>query len=81
MKGKVAMLNPQKEMAVILTENDEFTTVEVLGDYNIDIGDIILGNLESLGGETFYNETKMERFNVFVQEINGSKKTALSIIS
>ena len=81
MKGKVVMLNPQKELAAILTENDEYTSVEVLGDYNIDIGDVILGNLESLGSETYYNETKMERFNVFVQDINGNKKAALSIIS
>ena len=80
MKGKVALLNIKRGMAALITESEDFTTFELHGN-EVEIGDIISGDLESLGGATWYNETKMENIDVFVEDILGSKATALKIIS
>ncbi|WLE95986.1 MAG: hypothetical protein QTN59_15030 [Candidatus Electrothrix communis] len=80
MKGKVALINPKRGMASLITVNEEYTTFVSLG-HHVDIGDIISGDLESLGGETWYNETQMEGIDVFVEDIYGAKATALKIIS
>ena len=80
MKGKVALLNLKKEMAALITNSDEYTSFELLG-HDVGLGDIITGNLESLGGETWFNETRNEKIEVSVEDIHGSKQMALSIIS
>ena len=81
MKGKVALINSKRGMAALITENDEYTAFEVLGPLNIEVGDTINGDLESLGGETWYNVTKMEEIEVFVEDIYGKRDIALRIIS
>lgn len=81
MKGKIVLLNPKRGMVTALTENGEYTSFEILGGYDVEIGDVISGNLESLGGETFYNQTKKEKFEVFVEDIYNTKDIALEIIS
>ncbi|MBO8169332.1 MAG: hypothetical protein H0Z35_09145 [Thermoanaerobacteraceae bacterium] len=69
MKGTVAIINHKIGWIAVLTENNNFTIAEVL-EYSLpELGDIISGNLESLGSETFYNNTKEEEFDVFVQDI------------
>ncbi len=80
MKGEIVFFNSQRRMAAALTENNEYTVFELL-DHEIEIGDFITGNLESLGGETFYNETSFEEMDVFVEEIQVSEKSALQMIS
>jgi len=80
MKGKVTLINPNRGMAALVTENDEYTSFEPLG-HDIELGDIISGDLESVGGETWYNETQMEKIDVAVEDIYGTKQVALSIIS
>lgn len=81
MKGEVAFLNTKRGMAALITENDEYTSFEVLGPFNIELGDTISGDLESLGGELWQNETKMEEIEVFVEDIYGNRDIVLSIIS
>ncbi len=80
MKGKVALINPQRGLAALITENDEYTTFEPLG-YDVEIGDIISGDLESVGGETWQNITKGEEIEVMVEDIYGSKSIAVQLIS
>ena len=80
MRGKVALLNPKRGMAALITENGEYTTFEPLG-YDVELGDIVTGDLESVGGETWFNETKDEKIEVMVENIYGNKQTAIKIIS
>jgi len=80
MKGKVALINPKRGMAALITENGEYTSFEPAG-YDVEIGDIISGDLESVGGKTWHNETKMEEIEVMVEDIGSNKETALRIIS
>ena len=41
---------------------------EPLGGYDIEIDDVISGNLWSLGGEELTNETKNYKMDVFIQD-------------
>ena len=80
MKGKVTLININRGMAALVTENNEYTSFELLG-HDVELGDIIIGDLESLSGETWYNKTQMEEIDVAVEDIHGTKQIALSIIS
>ena len=80
MNGKIVLINQKNGLAALITENDDYTSFEPLG-HIIELGDNITGNLESLGGETWYNETQNEHIEVFVEDIYGSKETALRVIS
>ena len=63
-------------------ETDHGITVfELLGGYDVDKGDVFSGNLESLGGETFFNESKQEKMDVFVQGIYCSMENARQMLS
>jgi len=79
MQGKVVLINLKREMAALITENNEYTSFEILGSV-INIGDIVTGDLESLGGETWFNETQRDEIEVFVEDIHGSKESALRMI-
>lgn len=80
MKGKVVLMNPRRGMAALMTEDGDYTSFEILGS-DLELGDILSGNLEALGGETWYNETQLEEVDVYVEDIYGSKYTASKIIS
>ena len=81
MKGKVVLLNPRKAMAALLTENGEYTSFAILRGCDVELGDIMSGELESFGSETWHNETKSEKVEVMIEDIYGNKRTALRNIS
>lgn len=74
------MLNPNRGMAVVETDY-RYTVFEVLGDYDIEIGNKISGELDAHGGETFKNLTKNERFEVYVEAIQATEQNARQLIS
>lgn len=68
MKGKVYQINPRRGMVAVLTEEGHFTIIEIMGGYDIDIGDeLTWENATGLGGEQYRNVTKDEMIEVFVQ--------------
>ncbi len=68
MNGKVYQINPKKGMVAVLTENGDFTIIEIIGSYEIDIGDeMTWKNDTGLGSEQYRNITKNQVINVFVQ--------------
>ena len=60
MKGEVVNLNGDLCAVEISTG---ITIFEILGAHATEIDDIISGNLENLGHETLFNETKNEKIN------------------
>lgn len=80
MKGEVVLVNPENGMAALMVDGGGYTSFEVLGG-EVECGDVISGDLESLGGETWRNETQMEDLDVFVEDIHGSRSTARQLIS
>jgi hypothetical protein len=57
MKGIVKYVNSRNGLCAIEVETNNFTIFEDF-DEGLTVGDIVSGDLESLGGETLYNETQ-----------------------
>lgn len=68
MKGTVINIDYQKGFVYVDT-GCSYTTVELLGGYEINIGDVITGNLHSLGREKLKNISTGEVLDVFIQDI------------
>ena len=55
-------------MVAIATEDDGFTIIELLSEWNIEVGDFIVWTSgHGLGAEVYENVTKSSRANVYVQ--------------
>ena len=82
MEGKVIMINRSDNLIAVLTEEDEFTIFEILDIFcNINLGDIVRGDLETLGRLTLYNESRQEDFEVYIEDIHGSENTARRLLN
>ncbi len=69
MTGTVSNIDYQKGFVTVKT-NCGYTVFELLGDYEINIGDVIIGNLDSLGGEKLKNSSTETIMDVFVQDFS-----------
>lgn len=78
--GTVNLINPKRGMVVVQIDHGDFTVFEVLCSYEINLGDEIVGNLNSLGGETLYNRTKNEHFDVFIEDIHATPDNARQLL-
>ena len=81
MRGKVASINKRRGMILVDDGDSEYTWMELLGEYDVDIGDIIEGALHSLGGETVRNVSKREQMSVYIQDIHMTKAYGLKMIA
>jgi hypothetical protein len=81
MKGVVELLGPRHGMIGVRTENDDYSVLELCGGYSLELGDILIGELDSLGGEEVKNITQDEVWDVFIQDIYASKQSAWNLIS
>ncbi len=66
MKGEVILINYQKGFIAIQTDYG-VSVVELLGSYDVEIGDIISGNLDDCGGEDLFNITQDEEMDTYIQ--------------
>ncbi len=71
MNGTVIAFNKIKGFAAIKTGGG--ITVAELFSCEANIGDVITGDLENLGDETFYNDTQSEEFDAYVHGIKCSE--------
>lgn len=60
---------------------ERVTVIEILVNYYLEVGNIIKGNLDSLGRESLYNVSQDEEIDVFVQEIYASKEIMESLVN
>ena len=81
MKGVVELISPRHGMIGVQTENNDYSVLELLGGYFLEIGDVLEGELDSLGGEEVKNITQDELWDVFIQDIYTSKVSAWNLIS
>ncbi len=66
--GKVAAINPSRGMVAIATEDDGLTIIELLSDFELEVGDeMTWENGHGLGSEIYENVTKSSRERVYVQ--------------
>ena len=73
MKGSVFGINGDRCAVKIDTG---ITLFRIQGTHSTEVGDIISGNLDALGSEPLFNETKKERLRVFIARWGCSKAGA-----
>lgn len=72
--GVVAEINPRRGMVAIATEDDGFTIIELLSDFELEVGDAMAwANGYGLGSEVYQNLTKSTSEDVYVQNHSVSK--------
>lgn len=77
MKAEVVIINYQRGMIAAKSEDGEYVIIELLGSYEIEMGDIISHeDFYSMGSEDYYNNTKSEMMSVYVQNVCGNFKQA-----
>ena len=80
MQGIVKGINNRKGFIAVETDSGEYAVLELLGGYDVEIGDVISGPLESLGEEEVINLTQSEEMDVFIQEIYCNLQSAQSLM-
>ena len=79
MRGTITAINRARGMYAVALDDGSFTVFELLDSHELEIGDIVSGNLQSMGGETLINETQSrEVFEVSVQNCGCTKESLAS---
>ena len=68
MIGKVIKVNHQKGFVVFEDDIGDYGWFEVLGSAEFEPGEIIIGELHSLGSETIIKQSTKERVDVYIQD-------------
>lgn len=69
MRGKVIWIDPtNSELIKVQIDGSYVALIELLG-HEVEIGDEIKGNLDSLGCETLYNVTQNEELDVSIENL------------
>jgi hypothetical protein len=77
MKATVVMINPRRGMVAAQTSDGEYVIIELLGNYDIEIGHVISHHdFTSMGSENYLNITTGEIMDVYVQNICGNVEQA-----
>ena len=67
-QGVVAAMNQQRGMVAIKTEDDGYTIIELLSEFELELGDeVAWKNGYGLGSEIYENRSKGTREEVYVQ--------------
>ena len=66
--GVVAAIKPARGMVAIATEDDGFTIIELLGEWDLEVGDDLRWDGDyGLGAEIYENLSKHSQAEVYVQ--------------
>jgi hypothetical protein len=77
MKATVVLVNQTRGMVAAKTEDGEYSIFELLGGYDIEVGDVVSSqDFHSMGGGTYRNVTKNEDMDVYVQNVVGNIEQA-----
>jgi hypothetical protein len=80
MKGTVVHHEHRIGFLVIRDDKGEFALAELLGNYDVEMGDIVSGNLHTNGKETLFNQTQNEAMEVSVKGYGLSEQDAISML-
>ena len=73
MEGKIIRLELGIGLAFVETDGG-ITMMELLGGYEPAIGDVVRGDLESLGGGTVRNVTQSETMDVMIEDCHMTRQ-------
>jgi hypothetical protein len=81
MKGVVKMMQRRGGLAAIETEHGDYTVIENLSSLDLELGDVISGQLYSLGGQELVHVRSGMPFSVFIQDFHNTKEVAHQTLS
>jgi hypothetical protein len=70
MQSTVVMVDLQEGMVAVETKGRRYTVFELLGFYDVSIGDVISSPFDSLGERRLRNETRGEDIVVYMRALN-----------
>lgn len=68
MRGTVTLVNADDGVVAVETEHAEYTVLGVMEDDALSVGDVIVGDLESLDHQVVENETRGTQVSVYVED-------------
>lgn len=68
MKGSIIDINRRNGMHAVRMEDGTCTVFEMFDSHEAECGDVVTGNLQTLGSETLTNETQQEEFDAIIQD-------------
>lgn len=77
MSGRIFIVNYQRGLAIFEDPVGDYGYFEILGSDNLERDDVIIGNLNSLGGETIIKGSTGEQIDVFIEDFGMSLQGAL----
>mgnify|MGYP003626837124 CR=1 FL=1 len=80
MKGRVVAYNPRNGMGAIQVEDGSITVAEFIGGCDIEIGDVMQGDLRQDGGFELYNVTHEEMMVVSIEGTDCSHQMARRLL-
>lgn len=80
MKGQIRFINARKGFFGVCIEEGDYSVIELVDTCMIENGDIVSGNLHSLGSETLINITQNHSMSVFIQDIYSSERNAQAMV-
>jgi len=79
MRARVVDVNLRRGFIAVATSGG-ITVMEFLGGYEVEMEDVISGDLESLGGEVVVNETRGEKMEVYIQDVDCTAEHAKELM-
>lgn len=80
MRGKVIAYNPRNGMGAVQVEDGSITVAEFIGGCDIEIGDVMQGDLHQDGGFELYNVTQEEMMDVSIEGTDCSRQMASRLL-
>lgn len=77
MQGVIRLINNEDALAAVQTEHGEYSVLGLLGDYDLEVGDVVSGPLQALDEQRVVNETKGVTMAVYIEDIELSLEAAL----
>lgn len=68
MKGIIIDVNYRRGLAIYYTPDYDYGYFEIIGDDSIETDDVIIGNLNYLGGEIIVKESTGEEYDVCIED-------------
>ncbi|MGW8822240.1 hypothetical protein ACWGNU_08955 [Paenibacillus lautus] len=70
MVGIVKFINPSENVIALQTALNEYSIIEVSDLNMLELGDVLLGEIRTLGSGTIFNITKSCMINLIIREIS-----------
>ena len=80
MIGKIVKVNYKRSLAIFEDNIGDFGYFEILGNDDLEVDDVIIGNLHSTGREIITKQRTNRHFDVYIEDYGMSLKIAMDMV-